>query len=458
MEFIGRGYELGKLEDLYRKGRGIAVIWGRRRVGKSELIKHFMDGKEGIYYEIGDERGPAILSEFSAIVADAIGSRASSYPSWRDAILEYADHAPGRKVIAIDEFQYLMMSEPGILKGLQALWDGELSKRDVLLILCGSYLSVMRGVAGSYDSELYGRYGYNDRLLPFTFTEAYGSREDHRRAVEEYAVTGGVPYYMELMDPGKSPVDNLIAMTLDRGAPLANEPLYVFKGELKDSSGYGFYIRSIAMGNRRMGDIASSAGRKGSEVSPILQRLQDIGAVERTVPITADPETSRRGIYEVADVFMLAWYRFVYRARRGTRDDTADAAIGHLRAHFMDTHVAHVFEDVCREVLREALRAEDISASYGRYWNDRDEIDVVAIDGENRVVYAGECRFRDDPVDRDVLEELVAKCAYAKEFDGYTIRYCLFSVSGYTDAALEMAEAEGAILFDNGRVMPRFGI
>lgn len=451
MEFIGREEELAFLESQYKMEHPLTFVVGRRRVGKSALILRFLEGKDALYFETDRETKGMILRSFSRTVSETLDNPSCEFGSWKDAIEAFVTLSPsGRKVIAIDEFQYISMTDENFPKEFQGIWDNYLSKQDVMVIVCGSYLTMMRRLCMDYNAPLYGRNTGNLRLMPLRFHKTIKNK-DYRRSVEEYAVTGGVPYYMNMMDGDLSVTENVERLTMDLGAPLLNEPAYLISDEFRDPASYNTYLRVIASGSRKLDRITSAVQLPSTAIMPYLKRLMNVGMLERRTPITDGPEThSRKSMYIISDDFIALWFRFVYPYHNNILRQDSDAARSNLRRHFIDSHVSFVFEDICRSELRRYLRSKGVAASYGSFWEGDVEIDVAAKDDVNRVMYLGECKYREGPVDSDVLGSLRTKGLRAKAFDGYDIVYCLFSVSGYTDRLKAEAKSGGCILFDCG--------
>lgn len=446
MEFIGREEELNVLNEQYSLEHAFVVIKGRRRVGKSTLIEEFVKGKNHLYYEVDHETSSAILSSLSREVSESIGI-SMIFGSWTDALRYYASSTEGKAIIAIDEFQYAASADKDLLKEFQTLWDRYLSKMDVMLILCGSSLVSMNGLTDNYKSPLYGRNTCDLTILPFTFRQSIMD-EEYRTAVERYAVTGGVPHYMSLLC-GKDPIKGAIDLTMNPGAPLLNEGEYLLGSEFSNLSSYNTYLKTIANGNRTMEKITGAVQAPSHEILPYVKRLIDAGMVTKIIPVTEkNPEKSRNGQYLLSDHFLALWFRFVYPYRNSISRRENEVAIQDFKDHFVDAHVAFVFEDVCREELRRYLLSKGIYAEYGKYWG-KGEIDLIAIDKKNSHAYVAECMFTSKPVGMTVLKSLVSKASNVKKLEEYRITYCLFSVSGYND---DMAEGCGGnvVLFDNG--------
>ncbi|MBR4203363.1 MAG: ATP-binding protein [Candidatus Methanomethylophilaceae archaeon] len=443
MDFIGREKEMELLNREFGRESSLVIIKGRRRVGKSRLITEFLKDKDHLYYEVDNESGQSILASLGRTISGELNIR---FERWSDALKYYVSSHPGKKVIAIDEFQYAVKADPELKIEIQALWDTYLSKNEVMLILCGSSLTSMNNLAGDMRSPLYGRTSLDLTIMPLPFRTTVTG--DYRKSVERYAVTGGVPYYMALMDNGDT-IENVIRMSMEMGSPLLNEGEYLLGSEFRNLSSYNTYLRAIANGHRTMEKITGAVQAPSEEILPYLKRLIEIGMVERLVPITEKaPEKSRSGQYVISDNFICLWFRFIYPYRNSIIRMENDMAIQDLRDHFIDAHVAFVFENVCREELRNYLRGKGIAAEYGKYWGNG-EIDLIALDKKDRVAYVCECKYHTKPLGMSELNSLVSKAGAVKELRDYNVRYCLFSVSGYNDGMSE----SGALLFNNGELV-----
>ena len=443
MDFIGREKEMSLLNKEFSKDHSLIIIKGRRRVGKSRLIEEFLKDKEHLYCEIDNETKQSMLSSLSKKVSSGFNIR---FDSWSDALRYYVSNHPGKKVIAIDEFQYAVKADPDIRIEIQSLWDTFLSKNEVMLILCGSSLVSMNSLTGDLRSPLYGRNSLDLTVLPLPFRTTIS--KDYRRSVERYAVTGGVPYYMSQMSDGDV-ADDIIRLTMDIGSPLLNEGEYLLGSEFRNLSSYNTYLKAIANGHRTMEKITGAVQAPSEEILPYLKKLIEIGMLERVIPITEKrPEKSRNGQYIISDNFLSLWFRFVYPYRNSIIRMENDSAVQDLRDHFIDAHVAFIFESVCREELKRYLRERNIAAEYGKYWGNG-EIDLIALDKKHHVAYVCECKYRSKSIGISELNSLMQKAKAVKELNDYDIQYCLFSVSGFND---DMKDC-GAILFNDGEIV-----
>ena len=366
MEFIGREAELELLESKYSMDHSLIILKGRRRVGKSRLLEEFLKDKEHLYFEVDSETSSSILMSLSKEVS---GDIPVQFQSWTDALRYYVSRAEGKKVIAIDEFQYAVKADKNLLIEMQVLWDRYLSKSGVMLILCGSSLVSMNGLTADSKSPLYGRNACDLYLRPLTFRQTL--KGDYRTSVERYAVTGGIPHYMELVGDTE-PMNAVVSTTMTMGSPLLNEGEYLLGSEFSNLSSYNTYMKAIANGNRTMEKITGAVQAPSQDVLPYIKRLMDVGMVEKIVPITEPiPEKSRNSQYVISDCFLSLWFRFVYPYRSSIIRMENDTAVQDLKDHFIDAHVSFVFEDVCREELKRYLRDRGISADYGKHWGFR---------------------------------------------------------------------------------------
>jgi len=448
MDFIGRRQEMEFLEEQYRMPHPLVFIKGRRRVGKSRLIEEFIKDKESLYFEVDKETSESILQSLSDAVSESAGIQGLRFTNWKDALKTYVSNRPGRKIIVIDEFPYAVRADRDLLKTIQGLWDTYLSKENVMLILCGSSLVSMKSYSEE-DSPLHGRGTGDLTLMPLPFRDTMGGKP-YRTAVEEYSITGGVPYYMMLMRDGLTPKENAVSSSLSLGAPLLNEGEYLLGSEFSNLSSYNTYMRAIANGNRTAEKLTGAVQAPSSEVLPYIRRLMDVGMVERISPITEkSPEHSRNGQYVIADSFMQFWFRFVYPYRSNILKEEPETALDDLEEHFVDAHVAFVFEGICRKELRSYLLEKGVHARYGKYWGNG-EIDLIALDNRNKTAYVCECKFTERPLGLSVLNSLVSKAGDVKELGDYRKVYCIFSVSGYNDDIRDGFEGRDVILFNNG--------
>jgi AAA+ ATPase superfamily predicted ATPase len=356
--FIDRGRELAFLEKRFQSGRAeLVVVYGRRRVGKTFLLRRFLAGKRGVYFvvtRLGD-----ILRELSEAMGEQLGVHPPLLRSYRELFKYVAEQCrESRLVLVIDEFQRLAEHDPAFLMELQAAWDEFLRDTKVFLVLSGSSVGVVERAALSSSSPIFGRRTGQLKVKPFAFSCAkeFTPGWPCEDKVRGYAVFGGTPAYLSLLDSSKSLLENIKSLVLEPGAPLREEPYFLLAAETREPLRYMAILEAMASGATTLGEIASKSGLSSSELPRymrVLEAMLDI--VERSYPLL---EEGRRGRarYWIKDNFLRFWFKFVrpnlYLLELGEVERVA------LRiAEQLDEYVSKVFEDVALEHFSRAVPA-----------------------------------------------------------------------------------------------------
>ena len=456
MKFIGRQTELETLEREYQRDGSFVVLYGRRRVGKTTLIKEFIRNKTAFYFLATQETEPQSMKRFAGVLARATGNRLlqnASFSDWADLFQAAADYKPEeKKVLVIDEFPYLVKTNPAFPSLLQSVWDERLKDSNLMLILCGSLISMMKKHALSYDSPLYGRRTAQIRLMPLAFPEVWAAQQlPFEQAVTQYAVTGGVPKYMEFFRDDVDFIEQLRQIVLSRNGFLYEEPQFLFSEEIQSPVNYFSILKTIADGNHKPSKIGAVLGMDSSALSPYLATLIELGFLIKQVPITEkNAEKSRKGLYEISDNFIRFWFRYVYPYKGELELDNQQIVLDAMAKDFTQKFVARSYEPICRSIFAELCRTGKLDftpSKIGTYWlNDGDEdteIDVAAVDQTHRRLFLGECKYHTEPVGISVYRKLVEKAKGAAElhnvFRDYTVQYGIFSKSGFTKELLDEA-------------------
>ena len=466
MKFIGRKGEIGKLNAEYNNDSSFVVIYGRRRVGKTTLIKEFLKKKTAFYFLATEELESQSMKRLAGVVARTTKNtllQKATFTDWMDLFQMIADYKPEeKKVLVIDEFPYLVKINSAFPSILQNAWDEILKDSNIMLILSGSLIGMMQKYALSYDSPLYGRRTAQMRLASLPFTDIYVVQKmSFDQAVEQYAVTGGIPKYLEFFEDGRPLEDQLKDTVLSKSGFLYEEPYFLLKSESVTAVNYFSIIKSIADGNHKLGKIAGVLGLETSSLTPYLSTLSDLGFVEKRTPVTEkNPEKSRKGLYFIADNFIRFWFRYIYPYKGELELDNMQIVLDEMNKDFREKFVAFAYEDICKSIFAELCRNEDVSfvpSRIGSYWlNDYDgdaEIDVMAVDHQNKRLFAGECKYNAKPVDAPVYFALKEKVDSATEirkaFPGYEVTYGVFSKSGFTQRMLDIIKENANIILVN---------
>lgn len=463
MRFIGRKNELHTLNTEYNRNSSFVVIYGRRRVGKTTLIKEFLKNKTAFYYLATEELESQSMKRLANVIARTTKNtllQKIEFTDWLDLFQLIADYKPEeKKVLVIDEFPYLVRTNSAFPSILQNAWDEFLKDSNVMLILSGSLIGMMQKHALSYDSPLYGRRTAQMRLTPLPFTSIYETQNlPFEQAVEQFALTGGVPKYLEFFEDGRPLEEQLKDAVFSKNGFLYEEPNFLLKSESLTAVNYFSIIKTIADGNHKLGKIASALGQESSSLTPYLSTLSDLGFIEKRTPITEkNPEKSRKGLYFIADNFLRFWFCYVYPYKGELELDNMQIVLDEIHKDFKEKFVAFAYEDICKDIFAKLCSNNAISFVPSRivsYWlNDYDgdiEINVMSVDHQNKQVFAGECKYHTKPVDASVyfaLKEKVDNAAeIRKSFPKYNVIYGLFSKSGFTKRMLDIAKENPNIL------------
>ena len=414
--FYGRKTELGKLNEMYhRTSFEFAVIYGRRRVGKTTLIREFIKGKKAIFFAASESTASDNLSSLSR----CIGGK-SSAPVFRDyesaLISVFESAAQERTVFVIDEFPYLAESYRGISSLLQILIDHNRDSTRLFLILCGSSMSFMENQVLGYQSPLYGRRTAQFKVLPFTFFESlpfFKGFEQIDKAVM-YGVTGGVPEYLSKITPQKSVRYNIIDLFLSPSGHFFEEPSNLIKQELREPSTYNAIIESIACGASRLNEIATKSGLESNKCAKYLISLMALGLIRREYPFG---ETGgKRSIYKLEDLMFRFCYRFVFTNLSAITAGIGAAVFENEVEPRLNTYMGLVFEDICKQWLFEQAKKDALPffiGNLGRWWGAnpktraQEEIDIMATRDDDAIF--AECKWTNEDVDIDVFHNLKRK-------------------------------------------------
>lgn len=450
--FVDREQEMATLQSEYgRDGSGLVVLYGRRRVGKTTLISEFIKNKKALFFLASEESESQNRLAFQQKAADFLNSdllKNVEVKSWDVLFRAIMDtHFDSKPVIVLDEFQYLGRSNPAFPSVFQRIWEEILKDRQVMVILCGSLISMMQSQTLAYDSPLYGRRTAQIRLkqIPFAYYHEFFPDKSRKELIEMYAVTGGVPKYIELFSQSKDIYSAIETCVLNRSGYLYDEPHFLLQQEVSEVGSYFSIIKAIAAGNTKLSAIAGVLEVKSTSLTKYLKTLIDLDILEREVPVTEDsPEKSKRGLYKIKDNYLRFWFAFVYPNMSFIESGHGRIVMDKIRKSLVRNHIAFVYEDICRERMWE-MNAQSVWPFYfsklGRYWDSKEEIDIAAIDPDGKNLILGECKYWQEPVGASVLRELEAKAKTVSwEKEKRKTWFVLFSVNGFTEDL--RAEAE----------------
>jgi len=408
--FVDRREELEFLERKYQEpGPQFLILYGRRRVGKTELVLKFVERKPNVYFlaiRAGEREN---LELFFKALAEHFGEEVLTLEkNWENAF-RFLSKSNERLVLVFDEFPYLIEANPAISSIFQRGWDLYLSKTNLVLVLVGSSIGMMENEVLSHRSPLYGRRTGQWKLAPLSFKHLKDffpsySAEDRVRV---YATLGGVPAYLVKFDPRKDFWGNVREKLLTKGEFLYGEVEFLLREELREPKIYVSILRGIAAGASTLGELMNLTGIERYKLSAYLQTLAELGLVRREVPITENELKSKKGRYFISDNFFAFWFRYVAPNLSRLEKGESVLVLDEIRKDF-DSYLGKVFEDLAMEFLREQGYSR-----VGRWWHREDEIDVVAMGGETIF-----CEVKWSDLDRaqcmGIIQELKRKSTKVK--------------------------------------------
>ena len=463
MKFVDRVDEMNFLEKEYnKKTSSFVVLYGRRRVGKTRLIKEFIKDKNSVYFLATEENEIENIKTFQNILYSKYKITLLSNNkvlSWNDLfyIISTLDLTK-KMVIVIDEFQYLLQSNKGFSSILQKVWDEYLKDKNIMLIISGSTLSMMKREVLSYSSPLYGRRTGQIHLKPIRF-EYFKDFFENKDVdlIKLYSLTGGIPKYIEMLEVCGDIYDTIKENFLNVNSYFFEEPYFLLEKELKDIGSYFSLIKVIANGNNKLGKISANLGIKQTSLSYYLNNLIELDILKREVPVVEkNPQTSKKGLYKIKDKFLNFWFKFVYPYKSYIEIGNIDFVLNIIKKSFIERHVSFVYEDICREKLINLNLKNRLPiklSKIGRWWEKDSEIDIVGIDDNNNPILFGECKFTKSPIDLDVYYLLVEKTKKLLKNENMnldSLYFVFFSYKGYTKSFIEKAKKGKNILIFEG--------
>ena len=390
-QFVDREEELAFLDEAWKRGPQLIVIYGRRRIGKTELLLRFARDRPHLYFLADKTSIPNNLRRLARRMADYL-KRPSfariSFQDWESLFREFVEwKGEERMVMIIDEFPYLIELSRSVPSEFQVIWDEILSKRDdIVLVLCGSSIGIMESEVLGYRSPLYGRRTGQWKVREIhplrvrKFVPGY-TLEDSFRV---YGVLGGVPAYLSQLDGSKGFWENVRDLLLRKGSPLYEEVDNLLRMELREPKNYKLVLQALAEGKRRVTEIANLTGLDKALVSRYLEVLRTMDLVAYETPLLESPSTKRRRYY-ISDKYFRFWFRYVQPNREMIEEGRSDELITLIRRDF-DAYMGPVFEEIVRKSVHRILPFTPLKV--GRHWwkerGEAREIDLLAV-GEGSV-------------------------------------------------------------------------
>ncbi len=419
VRFIDREAEMAFLEERYASGEfEFLVLYGRRRVGKTELLRQFVEGRPHIYF-LADKRGTERnVLRLRREMAEALGVHEVATEELEELFRWYVAEAGERSLVVIDEFPYLVEKDDSIPSVLQLVIDKDLSDTDAMLVLCGSSEGMMERTVLGARSPLYGRRTGHWKVRPLAFADACGffPKASTERCIEYFSVLGGVPHYLQRFSDDAGLVENAERVIMSRTGGLYEEVDFLLREELREPDVYKAILEAIGSGKAKAGKIADASRVPVHDIDKYLKVLARLGAVEKCQPVT-EGSKSKRTRYFLSDPLFRFWFTFC----EPHKSDLELGETGRCRQAVEDrlnAFVGRAFEPLCRELIASAFPRR--WPKLGPWWGARRErgerveveVDMVGLNGEDREILLGECKWSEGVDGRSVLEDLRAKADY----------------------------------------------
>jgi hypothetical protein len=464
MSFINREQELKVLNEKWQSNIvQFFIIYGKRRVGKTELIKQFIKDKSAIYF-LADKRTTADqLRELGQIVGSYFKDEIlikNGFGDWIEVFSYLKTKTTDMPLVfVIDEYPYLTENDKSTSSLFQKGWDEYLKNTKIFLILSGSSIAMMESETLNQSAPLFGCRTGQILVDPLNFSQSrkFFPENSFSDFLNIYTITGGMPAYLKQFVDGDDLSEEIKKKIFTKTAFLYNEVEFTLKEELRETKNYLAILRAIALGKRKLSEIVNEVGLDKATVNKYLSVLINLRLVEREIPITEDkPHKSRRGLYKISDNFFVFWFQYIFPYKSYLEMDNYDYVLEKMfnglkyndkvNSGFKSI-IAQVYERVAVELLITWQNKIFAFERVGRYWDSNQEIDVVGFSSSEKKVIFGECKWSEKPIGTNIYEELKKKAAKVEWNIGDRKEYyILFSKSGFTEEMIKIAKNDGVIL------------
>lgn len=460
--FIGRKQEMQFFNSRYKSNKAeFVVLYGRRRVGKTEFLTEFCKDKPTLFYTCREYTDKKQFAEFSDAVFSydySLKKKTKAFADWDEAFSAIADIKSEQKlVVVIDEFPHMVKGDKSIPSVLQVLWDHTLKNCNIMFIISGSSMSFMEDEILAAKNPLYGRMTAIYKMEPLPFDDAikFFPYYSHEEQIETFAILGGIPHYLKQFEPSETLADNVKNRILTRGTVLFGEVDYILHQELREPAAYITILEAIAVGCNRFNEITDRTQIESGKLSVYLANLVELGLVIKELPAlssTKDTSKKSKGEYIIADNFFRFWFAYAYPYLTALSMGQTENVWNNIIEKNLHHLSSRAFENICiRYLWQKSAKGQTpfpiIEAK--RWWGKAtrkgedgktvttsEEIDILANDATKSNYIFGECKFKNEPLDLPQLTALQSKLSV----DG-NVYYYLFSLSGFTDAVIQKANS-----------------
>ena len=433
-QFVDREVELEFLQKKYAEDAAqMIIIYGRRRVGKTELIKKFIHHKRSLYFlctrDSLAENAKELKRKFYELTGKEYFLKLES-TSFFDLFRYLLDEINNERVILVfDEVPYLIEIEKGITSVFQKIWDELLKDQKIFLILCGSSIGMMETEVLNYKSPLYGRRTGEWKVEPFTFREIMKMFTfPIRECIKVWSVFGGTPFYLDQITPQLSVEENIKRKILTKGEILYNEPKILLRQEFREPRIYKLILKYLSLGYNSHGELTSVTGIEKGNISKYLSVLEETRLIKHVLPLGK----RKRGIYTINDTFFNFWFRFVYPNLSDLEIGLVDDVFSRISSH-INAYYGLMFE----QLVLNLIKTSDIYIPFSlhevkKWWYKEREIDIIALNTETKEILFAECKWRDNINAEKILFDLKEKAQHVTWFNNARKEYfAVFAKSFY---------------------------
>lgn len=461
MKFQDRENELALLNEIYgRKGPQFIVLYGRRRIGKTALITHWLKTvakSDAVYWVAHKSSSGMLLEKFSRAVCSCLPDVREGvvFRDWETGIHQVFDLAKKRKLIlAIDEFPYLVESVPECVSLLQAAWDHQSEDSRLILILSGSQYNMMRKEFISGRGPLYGRSTADillEEIAPGSI-RLFLPRYSPNQIVETFSIIGGVPKYLEMWDDRKPVLANIKNILLSPVTIFRQEAIFLIQDEIPEPRTYLAILEAIGCGAKSPSTVSKQTGIAINHMGKYLRSLLDLGFIRRIISLDAPRDsTTRLSRYEIKDSYLKFYFTYIYPNLELVEQQRYTRLLEIIKESF-DSFVGRTgYEELARRFiirLGDSHELPFVPDRVGRIWSKVEEIDLAAVDRKSRNILLGECKWTGRKLTNRTLDRLVEKSKSLAKIKDYKIQYMLFARSGFTAPLIERARKENVLLFE----------
>jgi AAA+ ATPase superfamily predicted ATPase len=467
MRFVNREYELAFLNRLLEqtdlRGGQFVLIYGRRRVGKTRLLRHWIAQTDlpATYWVAEKENSAMQRRKFIAELEQRPLRQTPLLDSWSEVWDLVASQLGNKQhILVIDELPYAAQADSALLSSLQHAWDRHFENSNLILVLCGSQMRVMETLQ-FHQSPLFGRFTAQWHLEPLNFHSLaqFFPQWSTEERIALYAIVGGIPAYLNWLHPERTLVENIREAILAPGSLFIAEPTFLLYDEVKEPQTYLAILKAIGMGNHTLSAISNYALIGKTHLSSYLVRLQELRLIERRIPATvptAKRRTSRQGRYHFSDPYFHFYFRFLAPFHDILPDDI-EPVLEKVRSELRPFVGQTAFEQLSQQWVREQRKAGNLAFRpmiIGSHWSRKVQIDVVSVNWASRDILLGECKWGNHQIGRGTLRELVEEkttkvlAELPHPPHDWTVHHVFFTRVGFSSSAQQYANEQNMLLVD----------